>query len=679
MAGQTCRYPFCSGLSQEVAGKYRMCGICGILNLSLEPARNRERIDAMSKRIEHRGPDSHGKFELPHMALAIRRLSIIDLATGDQPLSNENGEVTLVFNGEIYNYRELRRALIDRGHCFRTQSDGEVIVHLYEDRGPDFVRELNGMFAIALWDQRRGRLVLARDRAGEKPLYYWRRGDLLVFGSEIKALLEYPGISREPDPRAAVEYFLYGYFPSPRSAYAAIKKLPAAHRMVVERGEIAIEPYWRLRDYLRPVGLPPPAREDDTIVVEELRRRLREAALSRLVSDVPLGVFLSGGVDSSTLVAIMSDLTPGNVETFSVAFPEKSFNEQSYADLVAQRFHTRHHVLTADDASLREALDALVNHLDEPLADPAMLPTFLISRFARSQIKVALSGEGSDELFGGYPTYLGAQAADYYLRLPRTLRRLMREGLMRWLPVSAGAVPKGMFLRRFLANAERDPAERHEVWFGMFSPSQLDQLFTPEWLALARSSLAEDGDTKLSMGASSLAAATPLEIALAPTTRVLEGAHFEGTLAEVLYLDFRLYLEDNLLVKIDRASMACSLELRTPYLDHRLIEFAAGLPAALKVRRFGLKQVFKRAVEPWLPGEIVRRQKRGFSVPIARWIRGELRPFVDATLAEDKLRREGILNPAFIRRLLEEHWSGRADHRKALWAVLCFEWWRERN
>ena len=632
----------------------------------------------MSQRIEHRGPDSHGKFELSHVALAIRRLSIIDLATGDQPLSNETGEVTLVFNGEIYNYRELRQQLLARGHSFRTQSDGEVIAHLYEDRGPDFVRELNGMFAIALWDQRAGRLVLARDRAGEKPLYYWRGGDVLVFGSEIKALFEYPGISHQPDPISTVEYFLYGYFPSPRSAFAEIRKLPAAHRMVVERGEIAIEPYWRLRDHLRASGLPSPTRKQEETLVEDLRRRLREAAVSRLVSDVPLGVFLSGGVDSSTLVAIMSELTPGNVETFSVAFPEKSFNEQSYADLVARRFHTRHHVLTADEPGLREALNTLINHLDEPLADPAVLPTFLISRFARSRIKVALSGEGSDELFGGYPTYLGARAADYYLRLPRVVRREVSRHLMRWLPVSPGAVPKGMFLRRFLASVERDPAERHEVWFGMFSPAQLDQLFTPDWLATARSVSARDGDSARPAGVSALPA-TPSEIALGPTLEALEGAQFESTLAEVLYLDFRLYLEDNLLVKIDRASMACSLELRTPYLDNRLVEFAASVPTGLKVSRFRLKHILKRAVEPWLPREIVYRQKRGFSVPIAQWIRQELRPMVDATLAEDKLKRDGILNPQFIRGLLEEHWSGRADHRKALWAALCFEWWREQH
>ena len=634
-----------------------MCGICGTLNLALEPVAHRERIAAMSARLEHRGPDSSGKFELPHLALAIRRLSIIDLETGDQPLSNETGDVTLVFNGEIYNYRELRKQLLDRGHRFKTQSDGEVIAHLYEEQGPDFVHELNGMFAIAVWDDRAKRLVLARDRAGEKPLYYWCRNGTLVFGSEIKALFAYPGISRAIDPEALAQYFFYGYFPAPRSVYAEIKKLPAAHRMVVERGEMRIDAYWQAQSYLRPPGLPRvTTRWEVRALAEALRVRLRDAAISRLVSDVPLGVFLSGGIDSSTLVATMSELTPGNVNTFSVAFPQKTFNEEPYANFVARHFGTRHHVLTADESALRGALDTLADHLDEPVADPAVIPTYLLSRFARNHIKVALSGEGADELFGGYPTYLGARLAEYYLRLPRFLRRQFFDRLRRFLPVSSTAVPKGLFLRRFLTHAERDPAERHQIWFGMFSPAELDQLFTPEWTGPAPAS----------------------SVIFAPLARVLEGARFDGTLAEMLYLDFRMYLEDNLLVKIDRASMACSLELRTPYLDHRLVQFAAALPAALKVRHWQLKYILKKAVEKWLPHQIVYRQKRGFSVPIAGWMKGGLRTLLDETLAEEKLKRNGLFNPGFVRRLLREHWNGKADHRKTLWTLLCFQLWHDR-
>jgi asparagine synthase (glutamine-hydrolysing) len=626
------------------------------MNLELEPVAHRERIDAMSARLVHRGPDSDGKFELPHLAFAIRRLSIIDLETGNQPLFNETGEVALVFNGEIYNYREIREGLLKRGHHFRTRSDGEVIAHLYEEQGPDFVRELNGMFAIALWDAGAQRLVLARDRAGEKPLYYWRGNQTLVFGSEIKALFEYPGLSREIDREALAQFFFYGYIPAPRSIYAEIHKLPAAHRMVVERGELRVEPYWRLQEHLRGPGRPRVTAQQEGEMVEELRARLREAAISRLVSDVPLGVFLSGGVDSSTLVATMSELTPGNVNTFSVAFPEKTFNEEPYANLVARHFRTRHHVLTADEATLREALDILAGHLDEPVADPAVIPTYLLSRFARTEIKVALSGEGSDELFGGYPTYMGARLAEYYLRLPRFLRRQFFDRLKRFLPVSSTAVPKGLFLRRFLTHAERDPAERHHIWFGMFSPAELDQLFVPGWKGPR----------------------PPSSVIFEPLPRVLEGARFDDAVAEMLYLDFRMYLEDNLLVKIDRASMACSLELRTPFLDHRLIEFAAGLPSQLRVRRFNLKYILKKAVEKWLPHEIVYRQKRGFSVPIASWMKRGLKPHLDETLGEEKLKRDGLFDPAFVRRLLNEHWSGRADHRKTLWTLLSFQLWYDR-
>jgi asparagine synthase (glutamine-hydrolysing) len=633
-----------------------MCGICGILNLKLELAVHRDRLARMSARIVHRGPDSDGKFELPHLALGIRRLSIIDLETGNQPLFNETGEVALVFNGEIYNYRELREQLVERGHRFKTHSDGEVIAHLYEETGPDFVRELNGMFAIALWDDREKRLVLARDRAGEKPLFYWIGDDTLVFASEIKAVLEYPGISRDLDPTALTQYFFYGYFPTPRSVYAAIRKLPAAHRMVVERGQIRIDAYWRPQASLRPPGSPRVQPREEKALADELSERLRQASQSRLVSDVPLGVFLSGGIDSSSIVAFMSELTPGNVNTFSIAFTEKSFNEEPYANFVARHFHTQHHVVTADEASMQGALLTLADHLDEPLADPAVIPTYLLSGFARQRIKVALSGEGSDELFGGYPTYLGARLAEYYLRLPRLVRRHFFARLERFLPVSSTAVPKGLFLRRFLSHVEKAPAQRHHIWFGMFSPAELDQLFAADWRSPQ----------------------PPSREIFAPLERVLEGAQFDEVLSEMLYLDFRMYLEDNLLVKVDRASMARSLELRTPFLDHRLVEFAAGLPGDLKVRRFQLKYLLKKALERSLPRQIVYRQKRGFSVPIASWMRKELRPLVDETLGEEKLRRQGLFNVAFVRRLLKEHGSGRADHRKTLWTLLCFQLWYDR-
>lgn len=630
-----------------------MCGICGIMNVALEPERRLSAIEAMSARLEHRGPDSHGVFKRPHLALAIRRLSIIDLETGDQPVANEAGDVTLVFNGEIYNYRELRRELDARGHRFKTRSDGEVIAHLYEERGDDFLQALNGMFAIALWDDRRQRLVLARDRAGEKPLFYAQVGETLVFASELKALLEYPGVGRELDLASLKQYFFYGYVPGPRSIWKGIQKLPPGARMTVEAGKIRIERYWQLKTFLRRPGQPGIAKSEETGVIVEIRNRLREAVASRLVSDVPLGAFLSGGLDSSTLVALMSDLAPGRVRTFSVSFTEKSFDEEPFATLAARRFHTQHEILRVDHRLLREGFDALAPSLDEPLADPAAIPTFLLSRFARQDIKVALSGEGSDEIFGGYPTYLGGQAARHYLRLPAFLRQLILSGARAILPASSGAVPAGAFLDRFLCHAGKEPALRHLTWFGVLPPEELSQLFLYD-------SRFPDLEEVLSR----------------PFREMLFDVVFDDDVAQGLYLDFLLYLPDDLLVKIDRASMAVSLELRAPFLDHRLVEFATGLPAGLKVRRMQLKSLLKRAVAPWLPKEIVGRQKRGFSVPIARWLRSELRPLMNDLLSESRLRNEGLFNPAYVRKMISEHLSGRRDHRKPLWALVCFEVWR---
>jgi len=635
-----------------------MCGICGIFNLHLDPVTRADRIGPMTDRLTHRGPDSEGRFLRPYLALGIRRLKIIDLETGDQPLANESGTVTLVYNGEIYNFRELRQQLLERGHEFRTQSDGEVIAHLYEEKGPDCLEDLNGMFAVALWDEPNRRLLLARDRAGEKPLYYWTGGDTLVFASEIKSLLEYPDVPRQPEFDSLTQYLFHGYIPAPRTAFRDLRKLPAAHRLTAEGGRIRIEPYWSLAHYLRPPEGGAVDRRGEKEIVVELRRRIREAAISRLVSDVPLGVFLSGGVDSSTLVALMSELAPGQVNSFSVSFAEPSFSEEAYSTLVARRFRTRHHTLNAHTGNLREALDAMSDHLDEPLADPAVLPTYLISRFARSEITVALSGEGSDELFGGYPTYIGARLANFYLRLPRPLRRTFVEPLGKRLKISPGAVPLGMFLRRFFAHADEPAAERHLTWFGMFAPDELERLLAPGWPGPR-----PQRDPRA---------------VFAVLDRVLPGTRPENTVAETLYLDFRTYLEDNLLVKVDRASMACSLEMRTPFLDHRLVEFAAGLPVSLKLRSFRLKYILKKAVEPWLPHEIVYRQKRGFSVPIAGWMRGELAPLLEEKLNPERLRRQGWFDPAFVARLLDQHRSGRADHRKALWTLLCFQLWQER-
>ena len=632
-----------------------MCGICGAFNLDLHPLESPDLADRMSARLEHRGPDSRGRFARPGLALAVRRLSIIDLETGDQPLSDESGEITLVVNGEIYNYRELRQELVARGHRFKTSSDGEVIAHLYEERGEDCLTELNGMFALALWDERRKRLLLARDRAGEKPLFYWCDGKSLLFASEIKALLECSQIPKDLNPAAVERFLLYGYIPSPDTAFEAIKKLPAAHRMIIEGSEVGVEPYWQLRKFLLDASMHPPGAFDEGRARDELRTRLVEAVRSRLVSDVPLGVFLSGGLDSSALVATMSELTPGNVTSFTIGFSDASFNEADYASQVAQAFKTRHHVVMADESSLREALEFLSGFMDEPLGDPAMLPTYLISRFARENVKVALSGEGGDELFGGYPTYMGHRVAEYFLRIPKVLRKGALARLIARLPGAGGAVPVGLFIRRLFDHVEDRPAHRHHTWLGAFSPAIVQQLFSREWRE-------QHGNCDL----------------FEPADAILEGAQFEDSLMSLLFMDFHMYLGDDLLVKLDRASMACSLELRTPFLDQRLVEFTTGLPVAFKMRGLRTKYLFKKALEGRLPSRILYRQKRGFSVPVGQWMRAELKPVVQKVLAREKLARDGIFDPDAVHRLLEEHWSRRTDHRRGLWALLMFQIWHDR-
>ena len=632
-----------------------MCGICGAFNLELHPLESPDLADRMSARLEHRGPDSRGRFARPGLALAMRRLSIIDLETGDQPLSDESGEVTLVVNGEIYNYRELRQGLIARGHRFKTSSDGEVIAHLYEEKGEDCLTELNGMFALALWDEGRKRLLLARDRAGEKPLFYWCNGKTLLFASEIKALLECSQISKTLNPAAVERFLLYGYIPSPDTAFEAIKKLPAAHRMIIDGSGVGVEPYWQLKKFLLDTSARSPGAFDEGQARDELRTRLVEAVRSRLVSDVPLGVFLSGGVDSAALVAYMSELAPGNVTSFTIGFSEASFNEAGYASQVAQAFETRHHVVTADEESLREALGFLSDFMDEPLGDPAMLPTYLISRFARENVKVALSGEGGDELFGGYPTYIGHRVAEYFLRIPKVLRKSALARVIARLPGTGGAVPVGLYIRRLFDHVEDRPAHRHHTWLGAFSPSIVQHLFSREWRE-------QHGNCDL----------------FKPADALIDEVPFEDSLASLLYMDYHMYLGDDLLMKLDRASMACSLELRTPYLDQRLVEFTAGLPMAFKMRGLKTKYLFKKALEGRLPSKIIYRQKRGFSVPVGRWMREELKPLVQNVLAREKLVRDGIFDPDAVQRLLEEHWSRRFDHRRGLWALLMFQIWHDR-
>jgi asparagine synthase (glutamine-hydrolysing) len=626
--------PKCTSAGYAAPTLLRMCGICGIA--SARGSADLDRVAAMSATLVHRGPDSFGEYVDGPVALAARRLSIIDLETGDQPIANEDGTLHVVQNGEIYNYRELRRELERAGHGFRTQGDTEVLLHLYEEHGDAFAERLRGMFAVAIWDARRRRLVLARDRFGIKPLFYREDGQELAFASELRAL------PRGEIDLDAVEAFLaFNSIPAPLTILRHVRKLPAGHLLVWEDGRVL------LRRFARPAPVPVgELREDEEAeLVEELRSRLRDSVRAHLVSDVPVGVLLSGGVDSSLLAALAAEETSEPLRTFSIGFEERSYDELADARRVAERYATQHRelVLRPDAALL---LPALADAFDEPFADSSALPTYLVSELAASDVKVALSGEGGDELFGGYYTY----AADLIAARVGSLARLARP-LVELLPTSTRKASLDYRAKRFVRAAHLPPLERHHGWKEIFS-------------ADARAELTGHRS-----------AFDPVEL-LRARYEETEGA--DG-LARLQDVDLGVYLVDDLLVKTDRASMAHSLEARVPYLDTVVTNFALALPTRHKVRRLAKKVLLRKAAEPLLPREIVHGKKRGFSIPAAAWLRGELEPFARDTLSEEALRRQGFFRPEVVERLLDDHVAGREDRSRQLWGLLAFTLWYERQ
>ena len=611
-----------------------MCGICGVVsaNGSADP----ERVARMSGTLVHRGPDSAGEFSDGTAALAARRLSIIDLETGDQPIANEDGTLHVVQNGEIYNYRDLRRELERAGHRFRTRGDTEVLLHLYEQHGDGFAERLRGMFAIAIWDAPRRRLVLARDRFGIKPLYYRDAAGELAFASELRAL------PRGEIDLDAVEAFLaFNSIPAPLTIFRDVRKLPAGHLLLWEDGRT------RLERFARPAPVPVEELRDDeeAELVEELRSRVRDSVRAHLVSDVPVGVLLSGGVDSALLTALAADESGEPLRTFSIGFEERSFDELADARRVAERYGTRHRelVLRPDAALL---LPALAEAFDEPFADSSALPTYLVSELAASDVKVALSGEGGDELFGGYYTY----AADLLAQRVGGLARLARPVVER-LPSSTGRASFDYRAKRFVRAAHLPPLERHHGWKEIFS---------------------RDARAELTGRRSSF---DPVDLLRARYDET-RGA---DELARLQDVDLGTYLVDDLLVKTDRASMAHSLEARVPYLDTVVTNLALALPTRHKVRGLAKKVLLRKAAEPLLPREIVHGKKRGFSIPAAAWLRGELEPFARETLSAETLRRQGFFQPETTQRLLDDHVSGREDLSRQLWGLLAFTLWHERH
>jgi asparagine synthase (glutamine-hydrolysing) len=615
-----------------------MCGICGLASRGgpVDP----DRLRAMSATLVHRGPDSDGHLVDGPVGLAARRLSIIDLETGDQPIANENGTVHVVQNGEIYNYRELRAGLEHAGHRFATRSDTEVLVHLYEEHGDGFAERLRGMFAVAIWDARKRRLVLARDPFGIKPLYYQDNADGLAFASELRALPR-----GEIDLDALEAFLAFNSIPGPYSIFREVRKLPPGHLLVWEEGETHVSRFARPA----PVRASEVRREADDELAEELRARLRDSVRAHLVADVPVGVLLSGGVDSSVLAAVAAQESSEPVHTFSIGFEERTFDELDNARSVAQLYGTRHEelVLRPDAALL---LPALADAFDEPFADSSALPTFLVSELAARHVKVALSGEGGDELFGGYYTY----AADLLaLRVGRLVP--LARPLVERLPSSTRRASFDYKAKRFVRAADLPPLERHHAWKEIFSADARLELLGSDPLSVSR--------------------LDPVDL-LRTRFAETEGAELLARLQDV---DLGTYLVDDLLVKTDRASMAHSLEARVPYLDPLVAGLAQALPTRLKVSGLRKKRLLRKAAAPLLPRRIVYGRKRGFSIPAAAWLRGELEPFARDVLSAETLRRQAFFRPEPVTRLLDRHVAGSEDLSRQLWGLLGFTLWYQRH
>ena len=622
-----------------------MCGITGIFDTRAGSEIDRGVLQRMNDSQFHRGPDEGSLHTEPGVGLGHRRLSIIDLATGQQPLFNEDGSVVVIFNGEIYNYQELIPELQALGHVFHTKSDTECIVHGWEAWGVDCVKRFRGMFAFALWDRNQQTFFLARDRMGVKPMYYAVLDDgMLLFGSELKSVLAHGGMRRDMDPLAVEEYFALGYVAEPRTVFKQAKKLPPAHTLIIRRGQPIKEPipFWDVR-----FSLDNPISEADA--QSELAARLKESVRLRMIAEVPLGAFLSGGVDSSAVVATMAGLSAEPVNTCSIAFDDPAFNESEFAQKVADRYKTNHRVETvmSDDFDL---IDTLAGLYDEPYADSSAIPTYRVCQLARKHVTVALSGDGADELVGGYRRY-GLHLMEERMRaaLPHAIRRPVFGALGKLYP-KADWAPRVFRAKSTFEGIARSSVEAYFHSMSFIREPLRSQLYSPSF--------------KTALGGYS---------ALNVFERHAANAGTDDPLALIQYLDLKTYLVGDINTKVDRASMAHSLEVREPLMDHELVEWLATLPSSLKIRNGESKYLLKKAMEPYLPSEIMYRPKMGFSVPLARWLRGPLRARVRESLLGSQMAESGLFNVATIRLLVEQHESGTRDHSTPIWTLLMFD------
>ncbi|PIE34626.1 asparagine synthase (glutamine-hydrolyzing) [candidate division KSB3 bacterium] len=628
-----------------------MCGIAGVINYYEKREVPKRLLEKMVSVLEHRGPDDVGIHANGNVGLGIRRLSIIDLQKGHQPISNEDNSIWVVYNGEIYNYKELRQELEKKGHKFKTNTDTEVLLHLYEEMGKNLVTKLNGMFAFALWDKKRRTLLLARDRAGIKPLFYYIGRDKLSFSSELKSLLQDTSVPRDLNHHAVYDYLSLQYIPAPQTIFTGIKKLPPAHILEYVDGEVSLHQYWTIPYNAPDKAMPSLGTKEIQQYATEVRERLQESVRRRLISDVPLGAFLSGGIDSSAIVALMSNVSTTQVKTFSIGFRNAGYyDERKYARKIVKHFKTQHFEFEIEPNVL-EVLPLLIKHFDEPFADSSAIPTYYLSKLARQHVTVCLSGTGGDELFAGYRRYLIENLFHHYQRYPKSVQNLAMN-MSKLLPVSRASAMKEYFLllKRFLACQETSPMLRHISMMTCFSDDARQELYTKRF-------------------------AKAYEPDVGQIEQFYKKTEHLDDLSRTLYADFHTYLPGDLLVKEDRMTMAASLEGRVPFLDHEFIEYVASLPSSLKAHNLTTKYIFKEAMRPLLPSAIIDRRKHGFAVPIGEWFKSDLKSYATEVFQDRKTTQRGYFRPEYIQSLLDEHQKGTQDFSPQLWSLLIFELW----
>jgi len=622
-----------------------MCGICGFIDKKNMLGDYKSILNNMNNKMFHRGPDDAGEYFYKNTALAMRRLSIIDLSTGHQPIHDETQEIWTVLNGEIYNFKELREILIVKGHKFYTNTDTEVVVHLYQEYGDSFAKHLDGMFAVAVYDQQKDKLVIARDRAGKKPFYYFDSSEHFVFGSEMKVLLEHPAVTTGIDQTALQQYLLYSYVLTPRSIFENVKKIPEGHYLVIEKGIIGSPvQYWK---YTFPEKIESRPEKDWIEKVDEI---LYRAVKKRLISDVPLGVFLSGGVDSSLIVAMMCRAMPSkNVKTFSIKVDEPAYDESKWSRQAAEIMNTDHHEFTVATDQILDIMDDVINNMDEPMADSSILPTHIVSKLTRQHVTVALGGDGGDEVFGGYPKYFAQRWAARLEKIPAPIRKWCMEKPLSWLPSPEGSVLLGQGkVEAFFKSLHHNFALRNQFWVSPFLPEQIEDLTGMPLLPEATSPIIE---------------------------RAAEYSGIDDIVNKTMFLDYKIVMQDNFNVKVDRASMLTSLEVREPFMDTELVELAAQIPSRLKVRGMETKYLLKKVTEKYYPKKFIYRKKWGFGIPMKKWICGKLAPQFEEVLSTDNIKSAGLVNPEICRKLLDEHLSGKADNKAPLWNLFLLHKW----